>query len=173
MLWNPLLVFYPLNSGRRHSPNTTEDSYYWEANSRSVRQTTHPPFTKPDGYETLKFSHHDPEDEGTKIFETPGSTYLTSQSNVPEDFYQQTERLEPWLQKSGTEPKPVHILTTHFFNIYLLLKLLIYGLFNDIINKSYCTASNNRITTKHVQEAVVASNDFLCFRHLTERDKEN
>lgn len=49
-----------------------EDSYYWEANSRSVRRTTPQPFIKPDGYETLKFSHLDPEDEGTKIFRNVG-----------------------------------------------------------------------------------------------------
>ena len=83
-----------------------------------------------------------------KYFETSWRTYVTTRSNVPEDFYQQTERLVPWLQKSGTEPKPVHILTTHFFNIYLLLKLLICGLFNDAINTSYYTASNNRMAVQ-------------------------
>lgn len=81
-------------------------------------------------------------------FETSGSTHLTTQRNVPEDSYLQMERSVPWLQKSGTEPKPVHILTTHFFNIYLLLKLLIYGLFNDAINRSYYKASNNRMAVE-------------------------
>lgn len=83
-----------------------------------------------------------------KSFETSGSTYLTTLRNVPEDSYLQTERSVPWLHKSGTEPKPVHILTTHFFNICLLLKLLIYGLFNDAINRSYYTASNNKMTVE-------------------------
>jgi len=83
-----------------------------------------------------------------KSFETSGSTCLTTQRNVPQDSYLQTERSVPSLQKSGTEPKPVHILTTHFFNTYLLLKLLIYGLFNDVINRSYYTASNNRMAVE-------------------------
>lgn len=57
---------------RRHTRNTTEDSYYWEANSRSIRRTTPPPFIKPDGYETLNFSQIYHEDEGTKIFRNVG-----------------------------------------------------------------------------------------------------
>jgi hypothetical protein len=50
----------------------TEDSYCWEANSRSIRQTTPPSFATPDGYKTLNFSQLDPEDEGTKIFRNVG-----------------------------------------------------------------------------------------------------
>ena len=72
MLLITLFVFYPVNSVRRQTRNTTEDSCYWEANSCSIRQKTPPPFINPDGYETLNFSQLGPVDEDTKIFRNVG-----------------------------------------------------------------------------------------------------